>query len=117
MTWVYKRRSTSGAELTLISKDDLIDDEEPLKVGDSDSIHRHILREALKPIEDDEFWEGFLQHLNSGGRRQESNQGDLKLESADDFVSDLAVDDKGNEVEKSLWSVIVTVNFTFVAFV
>ena len=108
MTWVCKRGSRSGAALTLISKDDLIDDEEPT-VGDSDSTHRHLLREALIPINDDEFWEGFLQHVNSVGRRQESNPGDSILESADDFKSNLAVDDEGNEGENPLWSVIVKV--------
>ena len=99
MTWVCKRGSTSGAALTLISKDDLIDDEEPPTVGDSDSTHRHLLREALIPINDDKFWEDFLQHVNSGGCRQESNQED----------SNLAVDDKGNKGENPLWSVIVKV--------
>ena len=64
MTGVHIRESTSGAVLMLISKDDLIDDEEPT-VGDSD--------------------------MNSIGRRQESNPGDSILESADDFKSNLAV--------------------------
>ena len=82
MTWVRIRESTSGAALMLISKDDLIDDEEPT-VGDSD--------------------------MNSVGRRQESNPGDSILESADDFKSNLAVDDEGNEGENPLWSVIVKV--------
>ncbi|KIJ89935.1 hypothetical protein K443DRAFT_69094, partial [Laccaria amethystina LaAM-08-1] len=72
--------------------DDLIDDEEPPTVGDSDSMHRHILCEALNPINDDEFWEGFLQHVNF---------------LADDFKSDLAVDDKGNIGTNPLWSVLI----------
>ena len=58
MTWVRIRESTFGAALTLISKDDLIDDDEPT-VGDTDSTHRHLLREALIPVNDDQFWDGF----------------------------------------------------------
>lgn len=108
MTWVCQKGSTSGAALTSTSKDDLIDNEEPT-VGDSDSTHRHLLREALIPINDDDFWEGFLQHVNSGGRRREPNPGDLRIESDDDLKSDLAVDDEGNEGENPLWSVIVKV--------
>jgi hypothetical protein len=63
----------------------------------------------LNPINDDEFWEGFLQHVNFLGRRQESNPGDSKFESADDFKSDLAVDDKGNIGTNPLWSVLIKV--------
>ena len=71
---------------------------EPPTVGDSNSTHRHLLCKALIPINDNEFWEGFLQHVNLCSHWQESN---LKPELADD--------DEGNVGVNPLWSVIVKV--------
>ena len=49
MTWVCKRGSTSGAALTLSSKDDLIDDEEPPTV-EIHIQHISILMAGTSPV-------------------------------------------------------------------